>query len=196
MTRDEDDPERMGNAFHEAGHVVVGFLAGGTVLGASIQPQSEESVGETAGHAQIVNFPAVEPNVLMHLAGPLAEVRFRASCTGPADFQFDVGTKVNWTLPALQRHVREALLVPHDPQTGAEFVEAFSLLQWAKALQQDRAQEEFEALLNQVKTTLNQSQYWDAVTALARKLYELTELDGAAIREILFANGLQEGPGQ
>ncbi len=79
---DPDDLDPATASYHEAGHVLMAHLLGGRVVGASIEHEDAEWMGQTA-----VEWTGVDPverarrSAMVALAGPVAEAWWRGEAT-------------------------------------------------------------------------------------------------------------------
>jgi hypothetical protein len=79
---DPDDLDPTTAAYHEAGHVLMAHLLGGRVVGASIEQDEEELMGQTA--IEWVGLDPVERarrSAMVALAGPVAEAWWRGEAS-------------------------------------------------------------------------------------------------------------------
>ncbi len=79
---DPDDLDPATASYHDAGHVLMAHLLGGRVVGASIEHEDAEWMGQTA-----VEWTGVDPverarrSAMVALAGPVAEAWWRGEAT-------------------------------------------------------------------------------------------------------------------
>jgi len=79
---DPDDLDPATASYHEAGHVLMAHLLGGRVVGASIEHEDADWMGQTA-----VEWTGVDPverarrSAMVALAGPVAEAWWRGEAT-------------------------------------------------------------------------------------------------------------------
>ena len=75
---DPDDLDPVTASYHEAGHVLMAHLLGGRVVGASIEPDEDEWMGQTSVQWSGVDaLGRARRSAMVALAGPVAEAWWR-----------------------------------------------------------------------------------------------------------------------
>lgn len=79
---DPEDLDPVTASYHEAGHVLMAHLLGGRVVGASIEPDEDELMGQTAVEWSGVDaLERARRSAMVALAGPVAEAWWRGEAS-------------------------------------------------------------------------------------------------------------------